>query len=554
MTVLIRKIGRYLRTVRYLKPIQIYWRIWIAIRSSWAPPLRNDVSLRRGFSLQNSLPDFSFNDGYLTFLNVTANVRGGMPWQDHSLSRLWLYNLHYFHYLSCGEVNGGEIIRDWIEKNPAAKGVGWESYPTALRIVSWIKHYTRLLEDGRKNETPDNFIQSLYQQAFYMERNLEYHLLGNHLFKNIKALLFAGCFFDGQDASRWLHKGLLLLEREVKEQILDDGGHFERSPMYHSLILEDLLDVYNALRNLSPEMSSLLQLMKKRIIAMICWQETMTHPDGRLSLFNDSALMEQGRIKRLKEYAADLKVLVPDPINVQGLVGLESSGYYVFKSSRYACFMDVGEIGPTYIPGHAHCDLLSYELSVGIRRVVIDTGTYAYEADGFRHYTRSTAAHNTVMIDDEEQSEIWKCFRVGRRATPHGVAIATGRNCFMLAATHDGYRHLSDHPVHRRTFHGAEDYLTVVDFFEGDNCKIHRFKSFLHLHPGLKVSESALCMTILAEDDAPVVKIEFNTLFSVAVAQGYYCPEFGQKHEGKVLVITGEATLPVTFSYTIRML
>src|SRR5205085_8722772 len=127
----------------------------------------------------------------------------------------------------------------WIDENPPAVGVGWEPYPTSLRIVNWIKW---ALAGNRMN---DKAIASLAVQVRFLSQNLEQHLLGNHLLANAKALVFAGLFFEGDEAVSWLRTGLRLLAREIPEQVLPDGGHFERSPMYHSAILEDMLDLCN---------------------------------------------------------------------------------------------------------------------------------------------------------------------------------------------------------------------------------------------------------------------------------------------------------------------
>src|SRR5690606_3223286 len=77
----------------------------------------------------------------------------------------------------------------------------------------------------------------------WLERRIEWHLLGNHLFANAKALFIAGLYFQGPEANRWRAKGASILSRELREQILEDGGQFERTPMYHLLALEDVQDL-----------------------------------------------------------------------------------------------------------------------------------------------------------------------------------------------------------------------------------------------------------------------------------------------------------------------
>ncbi len=88
-------------------------------------------------------------------------------------------------------------------------------------------------------------LESLALQLRWLRRRLEYHLLGNHLLCNGKALVFGRLYFEGPEADEWLRTGLAVVERELREQILDDGAHFERSPMYHLIVLEDLLDMIN---------------------------------------------------------------------------------------------------------------------------------------------------------------------------------------------------------------------------------------------------------------------------------------------------------------------
>src|SRR5262249_6854070 len=135
-----------------------------------------------------------------------------------------------------------DLIKRWIAENPPGAGNGWEPYPISLRVVNWIAWS---LAGGKLDEVA---CDSLATQVRVLGASLEYHLLGNHLLANAKALVFAGCYFTGPEAEAWLTAGLSLLQRELAEQILADGGHFERSPMYHAIILEDVLDLVQLAR------------------------------------------------------------------------------------------------------------------------------------------------------------------------------------------------------------------------------------------------------------------------------------------------------------------
>ena len=162
--------------------------------------------------------------GEFEFLNTKGNPKG---WNDPRFEKLWLYNLHYFekHCTS-------ELIERWIKENPIGHGNGWEPYPISLRVVNWLKHL------GPR--VPPHIARSVREQVAYLLPRLEYHLLANHLLANAKALVFAGTRLK---VDRWLKKGMAIYRRELPEQILDDGVHFERSAMYHAIILEDLLDL-----------------------------------------------------------------------------------------------------------------------------------------------------------------------------------------------------------------------------------------------------------------------------------------------------------------------
>ncbi len=139
----------------------------------------------------------------------------------------------------------------------------------------------------------NGWLDSLAVQVRFLRKRLEVHLLGNHLFANAKALVFAGLYFSGDEAEEWLQKGLSILEREVPEQVLGDGGHFERSPMYHSIILEDLLDLVGVFGiyggryegegqffKADPVFAGMTDVFAEAVGGRLEWMQAMTHPDG----------------------------------------------------------------------------------------------------------------------------------------------------------------------------------------------------------------------------------------------------------------------------------
>lgn len=465
----------YFHTLRYLKPIQIWARLLSRFQrprpdTREAPPLR--VRIGNWQQIPNHSPSMT-GPARFRFLNQEGELPFAGDWNASAAERLWLYNLHYFDDLNAYAAKDRKawhraLLARWISQNPPGFGVGWEPYPLSLRIVNWVKW-----ELGG-NTLDDKARHSLAIQARYLRRRLEYHILGNHLLANIKALIFAGLYFDGEEADEWLDTGLAVLRRQLPEQILPDGGHFERSPMYHSVVLEDLLDLVNVLGTYGRDVPSLLSDAVPRMMA---WAEAMIHPDGDISFFNDATLGVAAAYSQLRSYAERLR-FVTTPRKA-GPVILPNSGYARLERTPYTAVVDVAPIGPDYLPGHAHADTLSFELSADNCRILVNSGTSLYEQCEERLRQRGTAAHNTVRVDGMDSSEVWGSFRVARRARVQDVVFDPKRQ--SVSAWHDGYSRLPGHPVHRREVVLDDEGLMVVDEIIGKG--VHRIEGFLLFHP-----------------------------------------------------------------------
>jgi uncharacterized heparinase superfamily protein len=421
------------------------------------------------------------------FLNVEHEIPSATDWNAPVLPKLWLYNLHYFDDINA-EVAADRtdwhriLIARWIIQNPPGEGTGWEPYPLSLRIINWIKWALA------GNALDVGALHSLAVQVRFLTRRLERHLLGNHLFANAKALVFAGCYFEGGEAVGWLRLGMRILEREIPEQILADGGHFERSTMYHALAYEDMLDLVNlahaypdALSSWQTAVSSWRGVIEK----MGRWLRAMSHPDGEIAFFNDAAIGIAPSPLNLFAYAERIG-LCPTHAS-QDVVQLEPSGYICVALGSAILLIDVAPIGPDYLPGHAHADTLSYELSVSGQRVVVNSGTSRYGLGLEREWERSTAAHSTVEIDGQDSSEVWAGFRVARRAYPFDISIKRDAYTVIVEAAHDGYCRLSGHPVHRRRWILHSTRLEVLDIIEG---AFSEAVSSVYFHPDLQIRKA----------------------------------------------------------------
>lgn len=463
----------YVTTLRYLRWSQILARLWFKIYQPLVPRL---LTMPKNEPKHPWIPPIKkaakINDGKFHFSEQSHTISDPHIWQKPVEDKLWLYQLHYFDDLHADQLSSDEkldLVQRWIRENRPKKSPGWEPYPLSIRVVNWIKWL--LLE----NHTEPRVLNSLCQQAAYLNRRLEYHLLGNHLFVNAKALIFLGCFFKGRPAQRWLRKGLNLVNRQVKEQILEDGGHFERSPMYHASIFEDLLDLVNIMQTYG---YAVPVNWRESITKMWEWLRCMTHPDGDIALFNDAVFGLVPRLVDLEAYGRRLGFDLKNDVPFQKVHYLEHSGYVRMVHPPFTLIADIAPLGPDYLLGHGHADTLSFELSYECQRIIVHPGLSCYHNCATRLQERGTSAHNTVQLDDLDSSEVWSSFRVARRAKPFAVDVSERE----VAASHDGYAQLF-RVIHRRCWRFTPHGLEITDAING--AKHHKITVFFHFHPDI---------------------------------------------------------------------
>ena len=559
------KASRYFHTLRYLRPVQIYGRLWHKLYRPkpdiTPPPCIRPLSGAWYVPAKKS-PSLIASNRF-RFLNEEHDIISASDWNRPDCTKLWLYNLHYFDDLNVATATERRtwhraLITRWVEENPPARGNGWEPYPLSLRIVNWIKW---ALAD---NALPPMALKSLAVQVRFLAKRMEFHLQGNHLFANAKALVFAGMFFEGREADAWIDKGLWILKRELSEQILEDGGHFELSPMYHSIILEDLLDLINLMRAfpaplpLAPPRQGRGRLLLMEPVCieavrrMLVWLKIMCHPDGQIALLNDAAFGIASHPAELYAYSErlgihDLEVssspqtqmmetcietLSPGHIKV---THLKASGYIRVDNGPMTAILDVACIGPDHLPGHAHADTLTFEMFLYDQRVIIDSGTSRYDEGHERLRQRGTAAHNTVVINSKDSSVVWGSFRVARRAKPFGLEIEeTPEGAVRVRCAHDGYRRLSGKQVHWREWHFQEHSLTVRDVIEGRFSEaVGRF----YFHPNIRAipcnssSQGEIQLLNGSKMKWHIIKGHGN------IINAKYYPEFGMTYQNQCLEI-----------------
>jgi len=467
-----------------------------------------------------------------TFLNKTKSFKDEIDWDFRGYGLLWCYNLNYFDYLNQRELSWNDgllLIQDFLGKFDKIN-IAHEPYPTSLRIINWIKFLTRMHDSIACQQTlisrVDNF---LYIQTQILLDNLEYHLLANHLLENAFALLFSAYYFKDNEI---YHKAQGLLFTELNEQILENGAHFELSPMYHAIILVRILDCINLIKNNAIFQDDLLSLLSIKAKKMLQWLENICHPDGEISFFNDTALGIALNPKILIQYSQQLGI--PTHSVKYCAENYTKKGYIRLVKGDAVLILDAAEVGPDYQPGHAHADTLSFEFSLGKQRVIVNSGTSSYEDIPLRWWQRSTAAHSTVEVNGRNSSEVWSSFRVGRRARPFNLTFEETKENVTFSACHDGYR--KQGVLHCRKWVLSNNSLSIQDKLIG---QFKRAVARYYLHPEIKIISDNIGLTDFAVlkllDGRNISVYSKNCKFLIKNSQ--YYPQFGLEIPNKCLEI-----------------
>jgi len=523
------QLSRTWHTVIRLKPVQVRYQLLYRMPSGTRRIKR--FRYRSSMAVTSSpvklrpwIPKPLAADGNtFSFLNREMDMGTRIRWDEAANGKLWTYHLNYMDYLlqkGMTTEEGTRYIMEFIRDFPG-NGTGKEPYPISLRGINWIKF---LMAHQIRDRLIDH---SLFTQYRMLKNHPEYHLMGNHLLENGLSLLFGSVYFRDQGLYALAGK---ILAAELPEQVLSDGAHFELSPMYHQVILDRLLDGINLLKHnpVFDDQGPLLALMTEKASLMLGWLERIIFSDGTIPLFNDSTFGIAPSTSDLYAYAERLQIPVRK-------TRLGQSGYRAVNFNKYEIRLDVGEVGPTYQPGHAHADTLNFELYHRGKPLIVDTGTSTYEKNSRRMLERGTAPHNTVQVDGLNSSEVWGGFRVARRASI--VHLREEEN--TIEADHDGYSRLG--VTHHRRFHFDPDHIQITDKLSGSSR--HEGTARLHFHPSVQ-----------PEIEDHMVRfqggtISFNGAKQVSLATFHYAPQFNTLLPAKAVEITFSGKLSTTITF-----
>lgn len=641
-------LGRWYRTIRQIPPRQLAERLRFEIVRRSLPrlplPLRHFLALgkpistpplRQGYlnALELSVvpnyftpPEKTYT---LTFLNEPRELAFPITWNSPDYPRLWQFNLHYFDWArevltkayQQGEIDHQSLsqlkhfISDWITANPLYSFDGWHPYTTSLRIVNWT-FAARSLPILAEPE----LLASLWTQVKYLDRNKEYFAGGNHLLENLRGLIIGGLNFEHPSADAIVQVALNHMAQQLAIQVLPDGGHYERSPMYHLLVLnlvaEAVVCLYSAgwsvPDTILATLYSMLQFAKGMRLSngayplwndaaynitnsldeVTSWvsqllQQPSTHPTNALHARLLTSAEEQFKLRQVGFLVAEVNSATQNTQNSHGdasLLGSEfripapsklkieahsllpssisssfpDSGYYILRHPNgLELAFDCAPPCPDELPPHAHADCLTIDLYYKGQPLIVDTGTSQYSSGFVRSYERSTPAHNTITLAkairtslgmkfiNEDQSEIWGSFRVGRKAQPFAVHSGQARGWQWVSAAHNGYARPPFFAVHQRWVGMGTEGIVILDCL--DSAIKTQYTSSFHFAPELELNyhqdtleyscqleETSLRVNILGltpEDEVKWLKAD--------TSNSWYAPEFGLRISRGVLRIRG---------------
>lgn len=462
-------ISQLLHTVCHLQPTQVAYQVLYRLHR----PSYKEIALPRVISDKRlrGMPIFreyclNAEKGSFSFLNIEDEFMG---WNDTAKGMLWAYNLNYMDWLNQFDISTKEGMW-WIERfvsDLPQNHIGLAPYPIALRGINWMK-FILLHEAEIDKQTISKWNDSLYSQYLLLSKKLEYHLLGNHLLEDAYSLYMASLYFEDKVLFK---KASRLLMRELEEQVLPDGAHYEQSPMYHCILLDRLLDCYNFSISIKcfAEQKEINAQLKDFAVRMLGHLESIVYENKTIPLMNDAAYGIASELTKIFDYAKRLGIEWKN-------VPMKECGYRKMRNKWMEAIVDIGNVTATYQPGHTHADTFNYELRIDGNPFIVDTGISTYNKTVRRQYERSTAAHNTVTIDGRDSSEVWGGFRVGSRARVTVLEDTSNQ----VKASHNGFGKAQ---MHTRAFRIDAEGFTISDEVTGKSQAI----SYIHLAPEVQV-------------------------------------------------------------------
>tara|TARA_Y100001968_G_scaffold307221_2_gene324824 strand:- start:7754 stop:9703 length:1950 start_codon:yes stop_codon:yes gene_type:complete len=514
------------------------------------------------------------------FINQEEIISEPINWNNTNFSRLWIFNLHYFDWsrkwLDEAIINNkwqesarglSYLIDNWIDSNTTKEGDGWHSYTTSLRLRNWL-----LLFQICPNLNSPKRLRSLWHQLCWLRSHPESCHGGNHWLENIISLAIGGLQFEGSYSNEIYNFAIRNLQKELGYQILNDGGHEERSASYHILILDHLI-----------ELGCLLEIFKKErpcwlikhIKEMKGWLDSIRLINGNFPSFNDSAKDSCPSLDTTIAFANSFLTKNPENLNgVRGfllstafnkeltfpaktklaikeeasLTDLPKTGWAILRPGYgWELTFKCGVACPPHLAAHAHSDLLSFDLYNLGEEVIAETGTSTYDLCSKRHYERSIKSHNTLQLGKKNGSsilwiepiDIWSSFRAGRKANTLRRSCGKNDKWLWVQGSHDGFQSIGGYHFRSISIRLDSSGLPIIVIIDQINTIKNNimFRSWLHTSKHFSNLQNSSILNSKYFHNSNISKTTLKD------KKGYISYGFGKRKTRKVIQMSGENNL-----------
>ena len=418
-----------------------------------------------------------------------------------------------------------EQLRSWKNGNPYPKGINWISgIELGIRVVNLV-YALKLLGDETLTSQQEQLVTDfVYLHGRHLYRYpSKYSSCANHAVAEALGLFVSGLCFPGlKNADKWKKYGKKVLDREVERQIYPDGSSFEHSVPYLQFVLDHFLVYFLLCREYDEDYS---EMVEKRLQQAFEFISSIMDENGNMPNIGDDddgflLKLELGQQNNFVSLLNTGAILFNKPEWIKPNAEFDSKTFFLLENesidkwkilknqcSNYSCmnrfFPDsglavirdrseiekfiIGNSGPlglVPLSGHGHADALSFTLTVDGKQILVDAGTYLYQSGGkWRRYFRSTAAHNTVRIDKQDQAPIGTDFIFGKSYNVNNAQLAKNNGNYEWSASHDGYTRLNDPVIHERKLVDIQGRNLIV-LIDDISCeKEHLIECFFHFHP-----------------------------------------------------------------------
>lgn len=505
----------FVNTLSRLKTIQILYRFKNKLFRRMPKKIidhRFNFKKKYAFHRKKNFLDTKKNEA--TFIGLTCDYKN-----VNAQPLLWQYNFFYFDSVlssEISEIDKLDFFKNYIYTQKDSS-VAFDPYVISMRSVNLIKW---VLNNQINNK---EILFNLKREYSILINSIEYHLLANHLLANLKALIFFEIFFPNKFSKERLRKWKKNYLDQLKEQILDDGGHFELSPMYHNIILEDLLE----LKMILIEDKEFISTLDKYIAMMFRWSKYFSYSGTGLPVyFHDSC---GGIARNYKELASNSYLSTEKRLKNDDMFSrvFSSSGFFFVQNDFFNIRINCSNVKCSYTPGHFHSSQLSYDIEAFNEPIIISSGLSTYENSLDRINERGNYFHPSITLNKGNHSEIWKSFRLGKSPQVHSRYQAQ-EGAFSVNASFKGkYRTLFG----RKWLITKKKVIISDTILEKNNSRKADYFISIPLYPSIMplMHEEGIILISKKTDNKFMLKFNLPEMGSIEFESSYHCKSFGIK-------------------------